>query len=931
MPEQNKLAFGQELARLRKDAGLTQKDVGDEIGRTVARVSQIERGDWAGTPDKPLIESYVRHCLEHLEASQEAKQRRRTHLMGQYAALDAFADTALKPPPANRLPRDIDTFTGRADELAELRAQVNRAAGTGAVIAVHAVDGRPGVGKSAFVTHAAHRLAGRFRDAQLFIDLHGHSATQDPVPPAEALATLLKAVGVRGRDLPASTDERAALWRQRMADQAAVLILDNAVDEEQVTPLLPQAPGCLVLVTSRRRLSNLSPAPVTIALDVLPPEDAERMLRAGARRDLPEDSPVGELVALCGYLPLAIHLVAGRLRTRTSLTVERLVAELRDGVGRLAALRVRNHHVAAAFELSYRALSTQRQAFFRALGLHPGPDTDAHAYAALTASSLREAKRQLEGLFDVNLVDEHVYGRFRMHDLIAEYVRDLVSRVDPDALRRSLPRLLDYYQDAAFMADTLLAPAPGTPAARAYDGPLPVLDSRRDALAWLSDERQNLLAGLRVSAGEPGRILALTSAMTRHLRLTGPWDVAAGLHRQALDAARAVHDRPAQARALLELATAHRNHGDYDLAERHAREALEASIALHDVPGQVEALVELASKQWLTDDYEASRVLLDQALELSRSVADRSGEASVLVELGTLAYYRDEYEDAERHLTAALLIHEELGNEQSRSRVLKNLGNTWYYTDRYPEAETALNQALTLARDLGDSLVEAQALTKLGSVARLTGRHKEAAEHLESARSIARRLADRSVEAEVLIELAVTLHRLGRGEEATRAFEDSLDLYVDINEQIGRACVLKEWGEVLVKDGRLEEARDRLGQALELNERLDERMGTAAVWNAFGRLELAAGDPAAALTAHGRALVVARDIGNPLEEACALFGLGDAARRTGDTAAARTHLDASVTIFRRIGAEETTEAAALLAAVEGEDAGVSGAAPGNDD
>lgn len=909
---QQRLAVGQELARLRKDAGLTQGAVATKLGLTHQRVSQIERGEWADVPSSKLINTYLDTCLGRLDCSPGVKEHRRSDLLDLFKAVGALAGTAPRPPAANQLPRDIDTFTGREAELARLRTAVSQARSTAGVIAVHAVDGRPGVGKSAFVTHAAHELADRFPDARLFIDLHGHSAAQAPVKPFEALATLLRAVGVPGRDLPASVEERSALWRQRMADQSALLLLDNAADTEQILPLLPDAPGSLVLVTSRRRLADLSPAPVTIALDVLPADDAEHMLRAASRRELPADSPVGELVALCGHLPLAIHLVAGRLRTRSSLGVADLVAELRDGVNRLASMRVRNHHVAAAFELSYRALSTQRQTFFRALGLHPGPDTDAYAYAALTASSLREAKRQLEGLFDVNLVDEQVYGRFKLHDLIAEYVRDLVSTVDPDALRRSLPRLLDYYQDAAFAADGLLAPEAPNPASRSYDGPLPDLEARGDALAWLTDERENLLACLRAAAQEPDRVLVLTSAMTRHLRLTGPWDIASGLHQSALDAARAVRDRHAEATALLELACAHRNHGDYPIAARYADEALTAWTAVDDGPGRVAALLEQASVQWLIGSYDAAKNLLDQALGLSTAAHDRRSEASVLVELGTLAYFCDEYDDAERQLTSALRIYQELGHEHSCVRVLKNLGNTWYFMDRYEDSEAALSHALTLARDLGDALVEAQALTKLGGVSRLRGRHEEAVDRLAQARRLARRLADRSLEAELLIDYGAALARLDRPEESAQAFDDSLALYTAIGENVGRACALKESGDVLVDAGRLDEGRARLREALALNEELGERMGTAAVWNSLGRLELGAGDTAAATSAHRLALSLAREIRSPLEEAAALLGLGNAAHRDGDATSARRDLTGALTIFERIGAEEAQDVAALL-------------------
>jgi tetratricopeptide (TPR) repeat protein/transcriptional regulator with XRE-family HTH domain len=929
MAEGQKLAVGQELARLRREAGLRQEDLAAAVGKTDGRISQIERGDWRNTPDMELIAGYIDFCLKHVGWAKELRDRRRQHILGLFRGLEALADAVPRRPRVNQLRRDIDTFTGRSGELAELRASVARSMSRGGVIAVHAVDGRPGVGKSAFVTHAAHGLLGKFPDAQVFLDLHGHSAKTSPLAPAEALASLLSAVGVPGRALPASLDDRSTLWRSRMVDQSALLILDNALNEEQVRPLLPNAPGCLVLVTSRRRLVGLNA--VTIALDVLPPDAAEQMFRAVARRDIPEDSPVDELVALCGYLPLAIELVGGRMRNRKSLTVERLVTELRESVNRLASMRVRNHHVAAAFELSYRALSSYRQSFFRTLGLHPGTDLDAYAGAALTAESLRDAKRQLQGLYDDNLVDEHVYGRYELHDLIAEYLRDMIADTEHGMRERVLDRLLDYYQDTAVMADGLLKPGYGVTSTSVYDGPLPDLDERRDAMDWLALERENLLGCLRVSAENPARVLTLTAAMSRHLRLSGPWDVAVRLHQDAVKAARAVGDTDGEAHALLELGTAHRNHGDYESAARYVDEASAAYTALDDDRGRAAALLEDGTVRWLTGAYELARERLGEALALSRSAGDREGEADALVELGTLAYILDEYEDAERQLAAALAVYEGLGNDQGRVTALKNLGSTWYFMDKYDEAKDALQQALTLARDLGNALVEAQALTKLGSVLRLMGRYEDAVRRLTDARELARRLADRSLEAELLIDLGAALHRLGRGDAAAQAFGDSLGLYETIGEDLGRACALKEFGDALADDGRLDEGRARLEEARSLNEQLGERLGLAAVWNSFGRLDLSAGDPAASAAAHRTALTIAREIGGPLEEAAALLGLGNAARVFGDRAAAHGHMVASLTIYRRIGAAEADDVSALLARSDADESGMFSAQEGKGD
>ncbi|MET9888399.1 tetratricopeptide repeat protein [Streptomyces sp. NPDC006430] len=911
MAKAQQMAVGQELARLRKEAGLRQEDVAVAVGRTDSRISQIERGDWLNTPDTELISRYVDFCLKHVGGAKELRDRRRRHVLGLFEGLDALADALPPRPCVNQLRRDIDTFTGRSGELARLRASVARAMNTGGVIAVHAVDGKPGVGKSAFATHAAHGLRHKFPDAQLFLDLHGHSAKTSPMAPAEALASLLGAVGVPGRALPAALDDRSALWRSRMADQSGLLILDNALDEEQVRPLLPNAPGCLVLVTSRRRMVGLNA--VTIAIDVLPSEEAVQMFRAVVRHDIPEDAPVGELVALCGYLPLAIELVGGRMRNRKSLTVGRLVTEVRESVNRLASMRVRNHHVAAAFELSYRALSSYRQSFFRTLGLHPGSDVDAYAGAALTAESLEEVKRQLQGLYDDNLLDEHVYGRYQLHDLIAEYLRDVVARTDLGVRKRSLDRLLDYYQDTAVLADRLLKPGYGVTYASVYDGPLPALDERRSAMDWLSLERENLLSSLRVSAENPSRVLTLTAAMSRHLRLSGPWDVAVRLHQDAVAAARSVGSTDGEARSLLELGTAHRNHGDYEAAARCVDEASAAYATLGDDSGRAAALLEDGTVRWLTGSYEPARKRLAEALALSRSAGDREGEADALVELGTLAYVLDEYEDAERQLSAALALYEDLGDDQGRVAALKNLGSTWYFMDKYDAAEKALQQSLTLARDLGNTLVEAQALTKLGSVLRLMGRYEDAVQRLTDARELARRLADRSLEAELLIDLGAALHRLGKGDAAVRAFGDSLGLYETLGEDLGRACALKEFGDALADTGRLDEGRARLEEARSLDERLGERLGLAAVWNSFGKLELRAGAPAASAAAHWAALTIAREIGGPLEEAAALLGLGNAARACGDHVEARARIDASLTIYRRIGAAEAEDVSALLA------------------
>ena len=271
------------------------------------------------------------------------------------------------------------------------------AAGAGGVVGIHAIGGMAGVGKTALAVHAAHRLAGRFPAGQIFLPLHGHTPGQQPVDPADALASLLLTAGVPAGQIPPGLEARMALWRDRLAGQQLLLILDDAASSEQVRPLLPGAGGSLVLVTSRRHLSALEDA-TAISLDTLPPEEAAGLLvRLAGRSGLsPADPAVDEITRLCGYLPLAIGMVARQLHHHPAWSAAGRAAELAAAVDRLELMATENLSVAAAFNLSYADLTGDQQRLFRRLGLHPGADIDAYAAAALDGTGLAAARRGLE-------------------------------------------------------------------------------------------------------------------------------------------------------------------------------------------------------------------------------------------------------------------------------------------------------------------------------------------------------------------------------------------------------------------------------------------------------------------------------------------------------------------------------------------------------
>ena len=335
------------------------------------------------------------------------------------------------------LPRDTAAFTGRHAELAQLMATLAAAAG-GAVVGIHAIDGMAGIGKTTFAVHAAHRLAGAFPDGRFFLPLHTHTAGQQPVGPADALASLLLTAGVAAAQIPPRLEARAARWRDQVAGKKILLLLDDAAGHEQVRPLLPGAAASLVLVTSRRRLAALDDATV-ISLGTLTPDQAATLLArlAGWAGIHAGDAAVAEIARLCGYLPLAIGMSASLLRHHPAWTAAQLADGLAYARDRLALTYAGNLPVAAAFGLSYADLTPTQRRLFRRLGLVPRPDFDAHAAAALDGVSLDEGRRRLGELYDRHLLTEPTPGRYWLHDLLREHARLLADAADAQRAREA--------------------------------------------------------------------------------------------------------------------------------------------------------------------------------------------------------------------------------------------------------------------------------------------------------------------------------------------------------------------------------------------------------------------------------------------------------------------------------------------------------------
>src|SRR5271169_381116 len=340
------------LRQLRAQAALTQEELAEAAGLNSRTVSDLERG-LATTPHKDTVRLLADALQLGGSARVEFEAAARGHAgLGRARGRGVAAAT-------RTLPRDIASFTGRQHELAEL---AEAAAGTGGVVSIHAIGGMAGIGKTAFAVHAAHQLAPRFPAGQIFLPLHGHTPGRQPVDPEDALASLLLTAGVAPAQIPPGLEARVALWRDRLAGQQLLLILDDAVSSEQVLPLLPGAGGSLVLVTSRRHLSALDEAAV-ISLDTLPASEAAGLLvRLAGRPGLGTGDPgVAEIIRLCGYLPLAIGMVARQLRHHPAWTAAGRAADLAAAVDRLELMATENLSVAAAFNLSYEDLTADQQ------------------------------------------------------------------------------------------------------------------------------------------------------------------------------------------------------------------------------------------------------------------------------------------------------------------------------------------------------------------------------------------------------------------------------------------------------------------------------------------------------------------------------------------------------------------------------------------
>lgn len=818
MAEQHGVSFAELLRRLRTDAGLTQEELAEAAGVSHRSISDLERGiHQTARKDTARLLADALDLVGAARAEFEAAARGRTvavdnpprapHLLARSIA----ATTPI-------LPHDIRSFTGREPDLAHLMEAVTE---DGGVVGIYAIDGMAGVGKSAFAVHAAHLLAQRFPDGQIFLPLHAHTAGQRPVDPNDALASLLLSTGINAHQIPDRLEERAGLWRAHLSGKRTLLVLDDAAGHEQVRPLLPGTPGSLVLITSRRHLSALDDA-TSICLDTLPPDEAAALLiRLADRPELDTADPgVGKINELCGYLPLAIGMLARQLHHHPAWTVVGLADELATARDRLELMHAENLSVAAAFDMSYHDLSYDQRRLFRRLGLHPGIDIDSYVAAALDDISPSMARRRLDELFDQHLIAEPTSGRYRMHDLIRQHARALAANDSTEDREATVDRLMSFYVTAAASVGRHFNR--GFPHVDDSAALLPQVATLEEAAIWLEAERANMhavvdLAALRKQSG-PG--IGIATSMSGFLRTHGHWTQMQALHLTALETAHEVGDRTGEVSVLTGLGIAQRLTGRYKAAADTLTRALELCTELEDrQQGQANALVPLGVVRRLSVDFPSASATLARALELYRSLGDKLGQADALNELGCVERLTGDYRAAMASHNLALALYRELGDPLGQAEALRYLGRVHQETGDFAAAEPSYAMALELYRSLKDRLGQAHALNYLGIAEHLSDEHLAADATLTEALELYRGLGHRLGQAEVLNNLG-DLHSFSNPDQARAYHEQALDIARSIAALLEEARALEGIGNIALHDPRSPGNGTYLRQALEIYERI---------------------------------------------------------------------------------------------------------------
>ncbi|MCL7376910.1 BTAD domain-containing putative transcriptional regulator [Streptomyces sp. 35G-GA-8] len=656
-------------------------------------------------------------------------------------AAASWSRAPLLPSPA-QLPHDLPTFIGRRAELERAFTLCTNDAGAPGTATIAAISGMAGVGKSTFAVHLAHRIAERFPDGQLYMNLRGYDPSGAVVRSEDAVRGFLDALGVPPERIPRCPDAQAGLYRSVLAGRRVLVVLDNAHDTEHVRPLLPGTPGCLTLVTSRNELSGLVAAHGAHPL-ALPPfgdKEARSLLahRLGTDRVTAEPRAVDEFIRRCAGLPLALTCVAARAAAHPRFPLSTIAAELREAHGSLDAFAMPDVSVdvGTVFSWSSNALSTEAARLFRLLALHPGPDFTASAASVLAGRPVRPSRLLLTELVGAHLITEHAPGRYAFHDLLRAHAAELLHAQHPETeLREAAHRLYGHYATTAHAARGLLAPAadpvPDPPSAPPQGAP----SDDRSALAWLSAEYAVLLAvvAAATASGHDRLACTLVWSLEPFFDRRGHWHDGLAAHRTALDLAQRLDDPRTTARALRGLARAESRLGLHEQSRPRLAAALELAIGLNDDIGRANAHRSLGWESDQQGDTAGALRHNQLALGLFTAAGHQAGLASVLNSVGWYHARLGQYREALSHCFRALTMLQDLGDRYGEAATWDSIAYAHHHLGRHPQALVGYRNALLLYRELGVPYLEAETLNRMGDTHLATGGIEAARDSWEEA------------------------------------------------------------------------------------------------------------------------------------------------------------------------------------------------------
>ncbi|WP_165968234.1 ATP-binding protein [Saccharopolyspora elongata] len=730
-------------------------------------------------------------------------------------------------PVPRQLPPDVWDFVNRDAELQRLDLKLLRHESSARVSALCVIVGTAGVGKTAFALHWAHKVQHEFPDGQLYVNLRGYDPGS-PVTPHQALERFLRALDVPASAIPRELEDRATLFRSRLAGRRILVVLDNASGPGQVRPLLPGTSDCLVLVTSRSRLSGLvaRDGAYRLTLNLLDEAEATTLLRKASAdyRSTDSATDLAELSRLCARLPLALRIAAERAASQPTIPLRELIARLRDESELWDALTASHDDesdaVRSVFAWSYRGLTAGAHRLFRLLGLHPGPEFSTHAAAALVEATVGEARRLLDELVGTHLLEQIARDRYQFHDLLRAYALDEARHEDPDTAGAALRRLLLWYLRTA---DACMATAvPGafrTSLAEQAEGSPPMsFDDQTEAITWFDQERSNLLAAAQAahSAGMPDLAWQIPAAIQRMYARYNHFDDWRTACTIALPAVREVGDRSGEAVIIESLAKLHTQSFELDQGIEFHQAALALRQGIGDRIGQVSSLNGIALAALRGHRLDQAHDYFERAHSMAMELDDHAWQAITANGLAHVHLEAEDYKQAHELNRIALTLYREVGNEAGEGDALRCASEIQRRTGHLEQAYESIDRALGIAEEARNPVWEGWWLLDLGRLQVALGQAEDALETYHRAAALQRRIGDRSREGIVWDAIGQAYAALDRYPEATEFHRTAAERHRQLGDRWNLALTLTHLAHALTATGARAEASTHANEAQQI-------------------------------------------------------------------------------------------------------------------